>query len=113
MASQVPRIPETLDAFLAEGNLINAAYVVVLDVLTAWRTSPSLDAVAARLADAEAQAERLGDDAARTEVMRITELVRRMRGPGPPETRDIDRLMRVGSDVILAEYLSFAGDWAG
>ena len=72
------------DWSIAENDLISAANAALNEVVWTWRSAPTLEEVAAKLAEADAKSERLAD--ARSigaEIALLSEIVRRLRQPEP------------------------------
>ncbi|MBS0221230.1 MAG: AAA family ATPase [Proteobacteria bacterium] len=105
---------QVYDFCMAEGDLIGAAYAVRNEALWSWRTAQTLEEMVATLEEADSKAERLGDETTRAEIVRLVELVRRLRQPEPLSSRLPDDVIRgkfVDPPLPAVEYLGLAEDW--
>lgn len=105
---------QVYDFCMAEGDLVGAAYAVRNQALWSWRTSQTLEEMVATLEDADSKAERLGDATTRAEIVRLVELVRRLRQPEPLPSHLPDNFIHgqfVEPPLPIVEYLGLAEDW--
>ena len=103
------------DWSIAENDLISAANAALNEVVWTWRSAPTLEEVAAKLAEADAKSERLAD--ARSigaEIALLSEIVRRLRQPEPLSPHGLKAFVdgRIfDPPMVTLEYLALAEDW--
>jgi signal transduction histidine kinase/DNA-binding NarL/FixJ family response regulator len=113
-ASLIDNNRQIYDFCIAEGDLVGAANAVLNEALWTWRSAPTLEETAARIDEAAAKAERLGDARARTELERLALLVQRLREPESISSRLPEELSSVKSadmPISVIDYLAIAEDW--
>lgn len=113
-ASLTDSNPQVYDFCMAEGDLVGAAYAVRNEALWSWRTAQTLEEMVSTLEETDSKAERLGDVTTRAEIVRLTELVRRLRQPEPLSSRLPDDVVHgqfVEPPLPAVEYLGLAEDW--
>lgn len=113
-ASLVDSNRQIYDLCLAESDLVSAANALLNEAVWTWRSAPTLEDVAAKLAECDGKAVRLGATRAIAEMALLAELVRRLRRPEPLSSSMLDGFIAGKVDdppMVALEYLSLAGDW--